>query len=171
MATPESRPLDAASTPRRPGAGMVKAGWILLGLMAAATIALPALGFLLVYGIGSDGGAAIIFVAAAAVFGALWLVALVAFYLPGIALLVLGRAKQRGPVAWQGLALTWAMAGIPVVAVAVFALTQVDWSPDTPGAVWLTITSVIGVLLLLVPISAAWAIWGRRLPTTQDPKP
>ena len=150
---------------------MVRAGWILLGLMGAATIALPAFTFLILYGFGSEGGAAIIYFALVAVMGILWLVALVAFYLPGIALLVHGKAKQRGPVVWQGLALTWAMAGIPVVAVAVFALTQVDWSPDTPGAVWLTITSVIGVLLLLVPISAAWAIWGRRLPTTQDPKP
>ena len=146
---------------------MVRAGWILLGLMGAATIALPAFTFLILYGFGSEGGAAIIYFALVAVMGILWLVALVAFYLPGIALLVLGKAKQRGPVVWQGPALTWAMAGIPIVVLAIFGLTQFDWQPDTPGALWLTIIGLIGLLLLLVPVSAAWAIWGRRLPATQ----
>lgn len=167
MATPEIRPLEATSKPGRPGAGMVKAGWILLGLMAAATIALPVFTILVLYGFGSEGGAAVIFFAVVAVMGILWLVALVALYLPGIALLVLGRAKQRGPVVAQALALTWAMAGVPIVALVIFALAQVDWSPDTPDALWLTMIGSIGLLLLLVPVSAVWAVWGRRLPADQ----
>lgn len=135
-----------------PGRGMVLAGSILLGLAVLGTIAMFALSLIVsttVTNVGILIGLALV--------GAWSIVALI-LYVTGLLLVVMGRARQRGPVVAQTPALIIAL-GTPAVIVAMWIVIA---SVEPPDAVTLAAGIASLACLLLSPAAAAWAIWGRR---------
>ena len=131
---------------------MVLAGWILLGLAVLGSFAVIALSLIVSTTVANIG------ILIGLGFLGVWSIVALILYATGLLLLVMGRARQRGPVVAQTPALIIAM-GAPVVIVAVWIVIA---SLEPPNAV--TLAAVIASLacLLLSPAAAAWAIWGRR---------
>jgi len=152
------------------GRGLVIAGAILVGLYLIPVLAI--LVFTLRYLIyvmrgvveGGEGIYLIILAYSLVLLAPLWFV--------GIALLGVGRSKQRGPV--RGAIAVWILAvcGLPVsaalIAVAMWALCD-DASCRAPFYSGLPIAFVgIALLTPVVVASVAWLIWGR--PRTANSK-
>lgn len=135
-----------------PGRGMVLAGWILLGLAVLGSFAVIAISLIVSTTVANIG------ILIGLGFLGVWSIVALILYATGLLLLVMGRARQRGPVVAQTPALIIAM-GAPVVIVAVWIVIA---SLEPPNAV--TLAAVIASLacLLLSPAAAAWAIWGKR---------
>lgn len=157
------------SIPAR-GRGLVIAGAILLGLYLLPVVAV--LVFALKYLIevmrgvveGGEGIYLIILAYSLVLLAPLWFV--------GIALLGVGRSKQRGPV--RGAIAVWILAvcGLPVsavlIAVAMWAFCD-DAGCRAPFYSAFTIAFVgIALLTPVVVASVAWLIWGR--PRTANSK-
>ncbi len=152
------------------GRGLVIAGAILLGLYLVPVVAI--LVFALRYLIdvmrgvmeGGEGILLVILFYSLVLLAPLWFV--------GIALIGVGRSKQRGPV--RGAVAVWILAvcGLPVsaalIAVAMWALCG-DASCRAPFYSAFTIAFIgIAVLTPVVVASVAWLIWGR--PRTANSK-
>ena len=152
------------------GRGLVIAGAILLGLYLLPVLAILVLTLrYLIYvmrGVeeGGEGIFLIILFYSLVLLSPLWFV--------GIALLGVGRSKQRGPV--RGTIAVWILAvcGLPVsavlIAVAMWAFCD-DAGCRAPFYSAFTIAFIgIGVLTPVVVASLAWLIWGR--PRTANSK-
>ena len=152
------------------GRGLVIAGAILLGLylIPVVVILVLALRYLIYVMRGvEEGGEGIFLIILFYV-----LVTLAPLWFVGIALIGVGRTKQRGPV--RGAVAVWILAvcGLPVsaalIAVAMWALCD-DAGCRAPVDSVFTIAFVgIGVLTPVVVASVAWLIWGR--PRTANSK-
>lgn len=131
-------------------------------MTAATVIAAGLLVIALVVQNANPSGFPIVLAAVASVAGVIWLLCFLGLYLPGIALLVGGRARQRGRVVGQGVALAWAMAGLPIVGALTLALGSLLPSDGSADVIGWTSVALLCLLTLLVPVAAAWAIWGKR---------
>ena len=161
-------PAPVPSPPQ--GRGLVIAGAILLGLYLIPVVVILVLSLrYLIYVMRGvvEGGEGIYLIILAYL-----LVLLAPLWFVGIALLGVGRTKQRGPV--RGAVAVWILAvcGLPVsaalIAVAMWALCD-DAGCRAPVDSVFTIAFVgIGVLTPVVVASVAWLIWGR--PRTANSK-
>jgi hypothetical protein len=167
---PEQVPIPTqVSIPAR-GRGLVIAGAILLGLylLPVVVILVVTLRYLIYVMRGVEESGEGIFL----IILFYLLVLLAPLWFVGIALIGVGRSKQRGPV--RGAIAVWILAvcGLPVsaalIAVAMWAFCD-DAGCRAPFYSAFTIAFIgIGVLTPVVVASVAWMIWGR--PRTANSK-
>lgn len=154
-----SSPAPSPTTPGR-GRGLVIAGAILVGLYLLPAVAMIA--WFISGLITSDETMGMVF--------PFWLMALLALtplWLAGIAMLGIGRAQQRGPVAGAVIAWILALGGMPAIG---FILTMTislagSGQDGVASASFVALLISIPLLTVLALLSGAWLTWGRRRAT------
>lgn len=151
-----TEPVAAPAQPPARGRGLVIAGAIITAVYLVPALAL--IGWFLWGLIDAAEAMSMVFL--------FWLFALLALtplWLIGIALLGVGRSRQRGPV--QGATVAWilALGGLPAIGALISVVVQVASSGQDAPATIAFVGLIVGIPLLLVLAlgSGAWLTWGR----------